>query len=406
MSFEIDQQSQQWKIVSIDDAMESIIDYRGKTPAKSSSGIPLITAKVIEKGKILQPNEFIAEETYDSWMRRGFPQKGDVLITTEAPLGEVAQISDPRVALAQRVILLRGKKGNVDNSYLRWVLQSTGVQEQLLSRSTGSTVKGIKQSELRKVQIPLPPIAEQKRIAAILDKAEELRGLRRKALGELDAIVQSIFLEMFSNPVKNPKEWERVRFSDLLSAIESGRSPNCLDRPAEGAEWGVLKLGAVTWCEYKPLENKALPPDETPDPSLEVNPGDLLFTRKNTFDLVAASALVRSTPPHLLLPDLIFRFRLKSQAPIDLCFLHQLLINPAKRREIQKLASGSASSMPNISKTKLEGVLIELPPLSLQKEFAQRVEEIEQLKTTHRESLAQLDALFASLQHRAFRGEL
>ncbi len=162
----------------------------------------------------------------------------------------------------------------------------------------------------------------------------------------------------------------------------------------------------MTWCEYNPYENKALPSNEQPDEALEVKPGDLLFTRKNTYELVAACALVRSTPSQLLLPDLIFRFRLRSEAPIDSCFLHQLLINPMKRREIQKLASGSASSMPNISKTKLQTVLIETPPLSLQQEFAQRVEAIEGLKTTHRESLAHLDALFASLQHRAFQGEL
>ena len=271
---------------------------------------------------------------------------------------------------------------------------------------SGSAQPQITRDGLKKVEIPLPPIAEQKRIAAILDKAEELRGLRRKALGELDAIVQSIFLEMFGDPATNLKKWKKVPFNDLLTAIESGRSPNCLDRSVEGSEWGVLKLGAVTWCDYRPSENKALPSTEEPDFALEVKPGDLLFTRKNTYELVAACALVRSTPPRLLLPDLIFRFRLKSDALVNSVFLHQLLINPAKRREIQKLASGSASSMPNISKSKLQVTLIEVPPIELQQEFARRVEAIEQLKTIHRESLAHLDTLFASLQHRAFRGEL
>jgi len=290
----------------------------------------------------------------------------------------------------------------LDLGYLCRVLENYDVTPYV----TGTTRGKLTKSGASEIPLPLPPIAQQKRIAAILDRAEELRSLRRQALGALDAIAQSIFLEMFGDPVTNPKSWVRVHFSDLLSAIESGRSPNCLDRPVEDEEWGVLKLGAVTWCEYNPLENKALPSNEKPNLSLEVKPGDLLFTRKNTFELVAACALVRSTPPRLLLPDLIFRFRSKPNAPIGLCFLHQLLINPAKRREIQKLASGSASSMPNISKTKLETVLIELPPLPLQQEFARRVEAIEQLKTTHRESLAQLDALFASLQHRAFRGEL
>ena len=297
-------------------------------------------------------------------------------------------------------------KSDLDRDYLIYFLRQPAMIELATSRSTGANLPRLSPKVLAEFSIPLPPIAEQKRIAAILDKAESLRNLRRQALAQLDAMTQSIFLEMFGDPVTNPKKWGRVPFGDLLSVIESGRSPNCLDRPAEEGEWGVLKLGAVTWCEYNPYENKALPSNEQPDEALEVKPGDLLFTRKNTYELVAACALVRSTPSQLLLPDLIFRFRLRSEAPIDSCFLHQLLINPMKRREIQKLASGSASSMPNISKTKLQTVLIETPPLSLQQEFAQRVEAIEGLKTTHRESLAHLDALFASLQHRAFQGEL
>ena len=91
------------------DLLEALIDYRGKTPPKSTSGIPLITAKVIKGGVINEDGlEYVSEETYSSWMRRGFPKLGDILITTEAPLGEVAQLrTDSRVALAQRVILLR-----------------------------------------------------------------------------------------------------------------------------------------------------------------------------------------------------------------------------------------------------------------------------------------------------------
>jgi type I restriction enzyme S subunit len=192
----------------------------------------------------------------------------------------------------------------------------------------------------------------------------------------------------------------------LLANIDSGWSPNCLDRPVTGKEWGVLKLGAVTWCEYNAAENKALPPNVEPDAAIEVKRGDLLFTRKNTHELVAACALVRETPPRLLMSDLIFRLRMRPSAKVDTCFLHQLLIHPSKRREIQKLASGSAGSMPNISKARLQTATIELPPLSLQREFAHRVRAVEKLKAVQRASLAELDALFASLQHRAFRGEL
>ena len=134
--------------------------------------------------------------------------------------------------------------------------------------------------------------------------------------------------------------------------------------------------------------------------------GDLLFARKNTYELVAACALVRETPPRLLMSDLIFRLRLRAEAKIDSVFLHQLLIYPTKRGDIQRLAGGSAGSMPNISKSRLETTVIEVPPIELQHEFARRVSVVEKLKTAQRQSLAELDALFASLQHRAFRGEL
>lgn len=398
MSFEIDQQSQQWKIVSIDDAMESIIDYRGKTPAKSSSGIPLITAKVIEKGKILQPNEFIAEETYDSWMRRGFPQKGDVLITTEAPLGEVAQISDPRVALAQRVILLRGKKGNVDNSYLRWVLQSTGVQEQLLSRSTGSTVKGIKQSELRKVQIPLPPIAEQKRIAAILDKAEELRGLRRKALGELDAIVQSIFLEMFGDPAKNPKGWTTLKLGDVIHSAKDGPhvSPSYVENGIPFLSARHIRRGEVLWTDLKFISVE--------DASVywrrgKPERGDILYTKGGTTGIAKAIDFDKEIAfwVHIALLK-------PNRSKVEPLWLENMLNSKYCYQQSQRFTHGIANH--DLGLNRMVNIEFYLPPLTLQQQFARRVEAIKQLKATHCESLAQLDTIFASLQHRAFRGEL
>ena len=104
--------------------------------------------------------------------------------------------------------------------------------------------------------------------------------------------------------------------------------------------------------------------------------------------------------------DLIFRFRLRPNSDIEPSFLHQLLIYPTKRSEIQKLAGGTSGSMPNISKSNLQSILIEVPPVGLQQEFARRIIAVEKSRASHRASLAQLDALFSSLQHRAFRGEL
>ena len=107
----------EWPVLPLEDCLDALIDYRGKTPEKTTSGVPLVTAKIIKGGRIERPSEFIAEAAYDAWMRRGIPQVGDVVLTTEAPMGEVAQLGRDRVALAQRVVTLRGKAGLLDSTF-------------------------------------------------------------------------------------------------------------------------------------------------------------------------------------------------------------------------------------------------------------------------------------------------
>ena len=132
-----------WATSPLEDCMAAIIDYRGKSPEKTTFGIPLITAKIIKCGRIEPPEEFIAESDYEQWMRRGIPHAGDVVMTTEAPLGEVAQLDGKKVALAQRVITLRGKPDMLDNTFLKFLLQWEPIQEQLAHTRQGTTVLGI-----------------------------------------------------------------------------------------------------------------------------------------------------------------------------------------------------------------------------------------------------------------------
>jgi len=187
----------EWTVCPLEDCMAAVIDYRGKTPKKTSSGIPLITAKVVKSGRIDPPNEFIAVNDFESWMRRGMPEAGDVLVTTEAPLGEVAQLGPERVALAQRLIGLRGKKGVLDNSFLKYLMQSADVQSQLRARATGTTVLGIKQSELRKVLLKFPPLDEQRAIAHILGTLDDKIELNRRMNETLESIARALFQSWF-----------------------------------------------------------------------------------------------------------------------------------------------------------------------------------------------------------------
>ena len=219
---------------TIEELTETLIDYRGKTPRKISSGIVLITAKVIKDGFVIDTNqEYIADDDYDQWMRRGLPKQWDILLTTEAPLGEVAQIrtTEP-VALAQRVILLRGNPHLIDQSYYFQALKSPLVQAQFKARSTGTTVLGIKQSELRKVQVPLFSLPTQKKIAAVLSAYDDLIEKNVRRIKILEKMAQLIYEEWFVK-FRFPGH-EKVR----MVKSELGSAPK---------EWAVKKVTDALW---------------------------------------------------------------------------------------------------------------------------------------------------------------
>ena len=203
-------------VLPLEDCLDALIDYRGKTPVKTDSGIPLITAKIIKGGRIETPTEFIALDNYDAWMRRGLPEAGDVVLTVEAPLGEVAQLGPEKIALAQRVVTLRGKVGLLDSTYLLYLLQTEEMQSQLKSRATGTTVLGIKQSELRKVTLSLPPFDLQLCAAATLKALDDRISLLRETNTTLEAIAQALFKSWF------------VDF-DPVRAKQQGRVPEGMD---------------------------------------------------------------------------------------------------------------------------------------------------------------------------------
>ncbi|WDN87614.1 type I restriction enzyme, S subunit [Desulfosarcina sp. BuS5] len=171
----------EWREYILEDVIDKFIDYRGKTPKKTKCGIPLITAKIVKDGRILEPNEFIAVEDYDSWMTRGLPEIDDIVLTTEAPLGEIALIKDKNVALAQRVITLRGDKKFVYNPFLKYHFQSSNGQYELQSRASGTTVFGIKATVLKKVPVILPPLPEQRAIASVLSSLDDKIDLLHRA---------------------------------------------------------------------------------------------------------------------------------------------------------------------------------------------------------------------------------
>jgi type I restriction enzyme S subunit len=181
------------------------IDYRGKTPVKTESGVRLITAKNVKMGYLQEtPMEFIAADGYANWMTRGIPKMGDVLFTTEAPLANVAQLdTDEKVAFAQRIIIMQPSAAKLDSTFLKYLLLSQPVQQRIRQKGTGATVQGIKASLLKQIEISFPQtLATQQQIVAKLDALQEetqrLASLYQQKLTALDDLKKSLLHQAFS----------------------------------------------------------------------------------------------------------------------------------------------------------------------------------------------------------------
>lgn len=289
-----------------------------------------------------------------------------------------------------------------DQSFLRRYLRSHVAIAYYKLKLQGSTARrrSLRNEAFLELDVPLPPLPEQRRIAAILDQADAIRAKRRRMLEHLDSLTQSIFHEMFGEDISTT---DTVQFRDV-AVLSSGRNLVADDEKSE-APYRVLKISSVTSGEFKPQESKPLPFEYVPPQSHIVENNDLLMSRANTTDLVGAVALAKHDRKDLSLPDKIWKFdwRISGSEPV---FYKSLFAHPAIRRRISGLSSGSSGSMKNIPKEKLYGMSLPLIPPERQREFVSRTTRIASSRDGVARALTADDELFASLQYRAFRGEL
>ena len=343
--------SKGWKLLPLEDCMEAIIDYRGKTPRKSSFGIPLITAKIVKGGRILEPTEFIPYEDYDERMQRGIPKAGDVVITTEAPLGEVGQLDNRKLSVGQRLITLRGKNDLLDNTYLKFLMMSEFVQNQLLARATGTTVTGIKQTELRKIDLLIPPLSTQHRIADLLSALDDKIELNLQTNTTLEAIGQAIFKEWFVD----------FNFPGTTGEMEE----SALGMIPQG--WWVGKLGQIIEFAYgKGLKSENRVEGEYPvigsngivgvhNKYLVEGPG-IVIGRKGTIGEVTwVHSNFYPIDTTFYINDLL--------GTKDLYFYYFLL----KGQDFKKIASDSA--VPGLNRNQAYDNLVVIPPKEIMKLF-------------------------------------
>jgi len=257
----------------------------------------------------------------------------------------------------------------------------------------------ISKDQLLDLSLPLPPLPEQRRIAAILDHADAVRAKRRRALALLDGLTQAIFLDMFGDPAINDRQWPIVKISDLLSSTQYGTSKKA---GLIGA-FPIIRMNNIDYSgrfDFTDLKYIDLERSET-DRFLVRN-GDILFNRTNSPELVGKTGVFRSSIP-MAYAGYLIRLRVNEHADPE--YISGFLNSTFGKITLRCMCK-SIIGMANINAKEVQTIKIPCPPLPLQRQFSSRAAAVERLKSAQRASLAKLDSLFASLQHRAFRGEL
>lgn len=309
---------------------------------------------------------------------------------------------DGRIVASNFLLRLRVDETAVVPRFLWYVLNS-GASKAFVKTIVGaSTYPNLKWSLYSSHPIPLPPLAEQRRIAEILDRAEALRAKRRAALAQFDTLTQAIFLDLFGDPTTNPKRWGLLHLQEVLSIpLRNGLSPSHTGKVTAK----VLTLSAITGNGFDASALKVSTFQSAPPSNQTVDEVDFLICRGNgNLHLVGKGYFPTRSMPNVTFPDTMIAARVLPEF-FDRAFIQHVWNSTAVRRQIEASARTTNGTF-KVNQTMLESIAIVAPPLSLQREFASRVAAVDKLKAAHRASLAEMGALFASLQHRAFRGEL
>ena len=326
---------------------------------------------------------------------------GSVLFSSRAPIGHVA-INTVPMATNQGFKSFIPKAERVHAKFLYHWLRRNRVY--LESLGNGATFKEVSKAVVSRIETPLPPLSAQHRIAEVLDRAEAMRAKRRAALAQLDILAQSVFFDMFGDPATNSKGWPESltlgEVAEIVSGVTKGRN-------LDGKATRIVPYLAVVNVQDRALDLSVVKSIEATEDEIQryrLKTNDLLLTEGGDPDKLGRGTLWNDELPECIHQNHIFRVRLTTDQ-VNPLFLNWLVGGQRGKRYFLRSAK-QTTGIASINMMQLRGFSLLLPPIILQHEFARRVAVVDKLKTAHRASLAKMDAFFAALQHRAFRGEL
>ena len=382
-----------------------VLDIRDGThdsPKYTDSGYPLITSKNLKQGKIdFSDVNFISEDDYLAINKRSKVDKGDILYSMIGSIGNYAYVDKEPDYAIKNVALFKFTNEKLYNKYFLHLINSTVIKRQIERTMKGGTQKFVSLKILRNLKIPLPPLDQQKKIAAILDAADTYRQKTKALITKYDELTQSLFLDMFGDPVRNPKRWGILRFDELVA--DDCPLTYGIVQPGDEFENGIpcvrpvdLKMQYVNLSDLKRID----PEISSKFKRTILKGGEILLSVRGSVGVIsiADESLKDSNVTRGIVPIWFDKYLANK------LFFYYLYRTKSIQRRLSELARGATLIQINLKD--LRELKLIKPPLEIQNQFAERVQAIEVQKAQAQASLIQAEDLFNSLLQRAFKGEL
>lgn len=390
-----------WRNIPVGELVEPVASWNPLRASQDEEFYYIDLSAVDQNTKtILAPRKVACGEAPSRARQR--VAANDVLVSTVRPnLNGVASVPVEldQATASTGFCVLRPRSNKLGSSYLFHWVKSPQFVSDMVKKATGASYPAVSDKIIFESLIPVPPLPEQIRIAAILDQADALRVKRREALAQLDSLTQSIFVEMFGDSVANPKGWS---LKTLPEATEFQEGPGILAKDFREVGVPLIRLAGIEnsgvslrGCNFVEPEMFA-----RKWAHFALSEGDILVLTSATF---GNPAVVGKVAAGAIFYTGIIRFRPR-QNDIEPTYLRHFLASSWFLRQATALASGAV--IKHFGPTHLRQMTIPVPPTHVQQLFAKRVSKVESIRAAVARAMTDTEVLFASLQHRAFRGEL
>jgi type I restriction enzyme S subunit len=362
----------------------------GNTYNDTGVGLPMIAGAGDYGAKYPEPKKWTTAPSRVT-------EIGDLIVCVRATIGDL-NWADRKYCLGRGVAGLRAKKDKLDIGFAAHYLNAK--KKDLAKLGTGSTFLAIRRADLEEFPIPLPPLAEQKRLAAILDKADAIRRKRQQTIKLAADFLRATFLDMFGAPITNPKGWPFSTIRDLVSDVKYGTS---IKADANHGKYPMLRMNNITYQGSLDVTNlKYVDLDKKDEQKYLARRGDILFNRTNSKELVGKTAVYDLDEKMAIAGYLI---RVTTNEKSNPYYISAYLNSDHGKSTLRSMCK-SIIGMANINAQELQEIKILVPPISLQNKYAELTEAIKRKSVPLSKALAQSQELMNSLTQRAFRGEL